>query len=51
MDSGVDDETMIDGIVESDHMLPAVVVVENNVPLLSALDVEGNENEEVDTSC
>ena len=48
-----DDETMIDAIVESDPVLPAVVVVENNAPLLSALAVEENENEEFDgnTSC
>jgi len=49
--STVDDETMRDVIIESDPVLPAVVVVENNVPLLSALAVEENENEEVDTSC
>ena len=53
MDSGINDDTMIDAIVESDHVLPAVVVVANNAPLLSALAVKENENEEVDgnTSC
>ena len=55
VDSDVDDDTMRDVpavvVVESDPVLPGVVVVENNVPLLSALEIEEHKKEEIDTSC
>ena len=37
-------------VVESDPVLPGVVVLENNVPLLSVLEIEENVNKEIDTS-
>ena len=55
VDSAVDDDTMRDipavVVVESDPVLPGVVVLENNVPPLSALEIKENANKEGDTSC
>ena len=63
VDSAANDHTMRDVniesdpvipavvVVESDPVLPGVVVLENNVPPLSALEIEENANKEGDTSC